>query len=955
MDPWQSRAQRYLILALVFPVILAIAPFTPDPSVDTKAVTYVLAACAALLLWALTPVENMRWRPTPVAFCVWAFLAINVVAATQSVNVGFSLQRECVQLTALTILAVTTAAVFRTPQQAWSLLASICLAVSLASCYGLAQRAGLDPFPWDDPSRMLRQAPATFGNPNVASHVLAPALVFACGLYFQKRMRWAVVCAGLFIAHFSLTRTRGALFALAGTLLLLAVLYLAARRVKNPSRAVALSAAAVLGVFFMTACGVGLYYLKNTGSPYPDDSSLTPRFHSFYGACRMIADEPWLGRGPGMFQVANPDYWTDHEQEHVVLLREVNTHVHNEPLEIAADAGLPAGIVYTAILVLCGFQNLVMGLRSREPSRRILGLTLGAFFCTFLLDGIFGFNVHVPSSAVLFFLLIGLSLGIEAEDGGSVPCPASRAAKGGVYAVRGLCCGLACALAFFGVRDYAGKVFYQHGMTAMDAQMHAEASLSFTKAEALAPYDWRFAFQHGTALSRMGEFAQASVALSRAVDLHPGDIVTIQDAAKAFFNLASSSAGDEAYQAMEASVAYANRASRLNPRAPDAFDSMGRVAMLRAERLNQAHAGSATSEPAVEEWQRAEELLTKAIELGSKNKGELWRLVASTRMRRDNPRGAMKALARALDAKPDDVASYRLYLEASRSAGDYAGLLGILDWQETVMSRARKYDDAVGMLDLVRARAIIEGYGETNAARETLVKAAKEQPADPEVWAALRWFAAVTGQKPLLATAFREQLPGLREAETALPGEVAAAVEGLEEGDAGLVAGVRRLTAVAEAGKAAGLVSIFPEDRFSWVADVLSEKASSLKQSPQVAGEVHIRLAAVYGQCNLFDEAAAHFDAALPHLTGAQRVMCLFEKGSALQKAGKARLAAEAYQQVVAAQPQLLDARLGLARALAEAGEKARARVEYRTVLANFPLDEATHKAIQDQLNALAE
>ena len=206
VDSSLSKAQRCLIATLLVIVILAIFPLTPKPAVDVKVLGYKLCASVALIFSFFV---FGRFRET-IRQCSGllplfiAFLGLNLAAAFASANVGYSLFREFVKLLALTAIFVTAADSYRTPKQVWVLFSAICIAVSIASLYGILQFMGMDPFPWNDTGGMLRAAPATFGNPNVASHVLAPAIILACGLCTQRKGRWAFLCIPLFACHFAL-------------------------------------------------------------------------------------------------------------------------------------------------------------------------------------------------------------------------------------------------------------------------------------------------------------------------------------------------------------------------------------------------------------------------------------------------------------------------------------------------------------------------------------------------------------------------------------------------------------------------------------------------------------------------------------------------------------------------------------------------------------------------------
>ncbi|MDX9975081.1 MAG: hypothetical protein RBU21_18995, partial [FCB group bacterium] len=124
MESIFAKAQRVLIVALVFFVVLAIFPLTPSPTVDLKILGYELGAFLALALWLFAPRPAAeKGQAYPALF--WAtvvFVALNFVAALASYNPGFSLGREFVSLASLFILFLVAADLFRTPGQTWVLI-----------------------------------------------------------------------------------------------------------------------------------------------------------------------------------------------------------------------------------------------------------------------------------------------------------------------------------------------------------------------------------------------------------------------------------------------------------------------------------------------------------------------------------------------------------------------------------------------------------------------------------------------------------------------------------------------------------------------------------------------------------------------------------------------------------------------------------------------------------------
>lgn len=113
---------------------------------------------------------------------------------------------------------------------------------------------------------------------------------------------------------------------------------------------------------------------------------------------RIFLDHPWLGTGLGTLQFVYPRYESRYDGSIV-------DHSHNDYLELLADTGIAGGIcalLFLLFLFRQGFSNL-----------RNAATPLGSAFysgalaaCTgFLLHSLVDFNLHIPSNALLFFLI----------------------------------------------------------------------------------------------------------------------------------------------------------------------------------------------------------------------------------------------------------------------------------------------------------------------------------------------------------------------------------------------------------------------------------------------------------------------------------------------------------------------------------------------------------------------
>jgi O-antigen ligase len=129
------------------------------------------------------------------------------------------------------------------------------------------------------------------------------------------------------------------------------------------------------------------------------DPTNRDRFVMMREGVHMVKDHPWLGIGPNMVK---PLYAQYREPDAV---NATNPHLHNVPLQIAAERGLPALAAWLWFVV-----GLVVRLWKQLGDRRqkLLAATALATVVSMLAAGMFEYNFGDSEFLMLFLILVTL-------------------------------------------------------------------------------------------------------------------------------------------------------------------------------------------------------------------------------------------------------------------------------------------------------------------------------------------------------------------------------------------------------------------------------------------------------------------------------------------------------------------------------------------------------------------
>ena len=208
-------------------------------------------------------------------------------------------------------------------------------------------------------------------------------------LLFDARDRaWALVVLPALSVALVVTLTRSAWIGAAAATGLLLVL--------RDRRLLALAPVAAVVFLAVAPAQVTdrLYSTFDLGDPTNRD-----RLAMVTAGAGMVRDHPLTGIGPGLVEVVYADYRPEN------AVNETNPHLHNVPLQIAAERGLPALALWAWFIAA-----LVVDLarRLREPASRTLAAGGLAAVLAMLAAGLFEYNFGDSEFLMLLLVLVTL-------------------------------------------------------------------------------------------------------------------------------------------------------------------------------------------------------------------------------------------------------------------------------------------------------------------------------------------------------------------------------------------------------------------------------------------------------------------------------------------------------------------------------------------------------------------
>lgn len=289
-----------------------------------------------------------------------------------------------------------------------------------AALIGLMQNYGMNPVGYRYDNSIMN---STFGYKNHAAlymDLIIPVALVMVIITENKIARWLLAVITAIITGFLLElHTRGSWLVLfIWFTIFLIYLYFNS---KKPDSLLPLLRSRSKEIFFIIVA-TGLIFSSNGlidkkwQRPIKEgqliDNSSGNRLRFYVNSLNLIKDKPITGVGYGAFWKGFRKY----TNKPLIIKRSSSTlyvyRLHNDPLQYVVELGIFGGLIILSIFFILTYMSYKLITAYNDPVKRliVIGLYAGVFACG--LHSLIDFPLHKPSSAIQFWLYMGLLTGL---------------------------------------------------------------------------------------------------------------------------------------------------------------------------------------------------------------------------------------------------------------------------------------------------------------------------------------------------------------------------------------------------------------------------------------------------------------------------------------------------------------------------------------------------------------
>ena len=430
-----TNAIEVSIIALVVLVPIVFYPRCITVFLPAKETLAEVLVLLALMFWGLKMIssEEIKFTSTSLNFPILSFIAICVLSLIWSNSFFVSLKELPLFLAGPLLYFIITNNI-NDERQISRVLNVLLIVGGLFGIYGILQYNKID-FSFWIRNIGRQQVFGLFGNVNYFAEYLIVPLPIAVSIFFASRNKFKKILLLIGILAMGgsliLTFTRGSYLAVGISLIFMFFLYLIVRGknfLKENKRIFILILIAILVVTFLFAFpnplnkpGTVISKIKGRISitQFSRGSSLKRRIAIWKFTALMIKDHPLVGSGIGNYKYNSLTYqakFFEQGQNRSLYPYGFATKTHNEYLQLGAEMGtIGLGIFIWLIISYFSYGlKILKKIKDKYRQGIIIGL-MGAVIVV-LVDGIFGFPLHLPATIILFWLALGFTEAVGLKE-----------------------------------------------------------------------------------------------------------------------------------------------------------------------------------------------------------------------------------------------------------------------------------------------------------------------------------------------------------------------------------------------------------------------------------------------------------------------------------------------------------------------------------------------------------
>ncbi|HAJ32095.1 MAG TPA: hypothetical protein DCK79_01790 [Candidatus Atribacteria bacterium] len=425
ISPW-TNAIEASIIALVVLVPIAFYPRCMDVFLPIKEFIFELLVVISLMFWCFRIINQERFNfiRSPLDFPILSFIVICILSLLWSNSPMVSLKELPIFLAGPLLYFVITNNI-KYEQQINRILNVILIIGGLFGIYGILQYQGIDFSFWT--GNIGRQNVfGLFGNVNYFAEYLIIPLTIAVPLFFvsKNKMKKLLLLIGILAMGGSLilTFTRGSYLGFGTSLIFMFFLFIFSGGkafIKDNKKLfiiISLAIIIIISLFVipnpLNKPGTLVSKIKGRTSVTQliQGSSIKRRMAIWKFTALMIKDHPLLGSGIGTYKYNTLKYqaeFFEQGENRSLYPHGFADKAHNEYLQLWAEMGI-IGLGIFIWLVICYFNygiKILNKIKNHYKQAILIGL-MGSIVAV-LVDGIFGFPLHLAATIVLFWVAIG--------------------------------------------------------------------------------------------------------------------------------------------------------------------------------------------------------------------------------------------------------------------------------------------------------------------------------------------------------------------------------------------------------------------------------------------------------------------------------------------------------------------------------------------------------------------